>query len=65
MASLFTTIVQLIEKELPVVDVFIPVIHEALVEVEATLSALHSTPPIKVTIGGHVYSVSVVFNKAS
>jgi hypothetical protein len=65
MASLFNSIVQLIEKDIPVADLFIPVIHEALVEVEAALLAVHATPPINVRVAGHVYSVSIVFNKVS
>jgi hypothetical protein len=65
MASLFTSITQLIEKDIPITDLFIPIIHEALVEVEAALVNVHSTPPISVKIGGHTYSVSLVLNKVS
>jgi hypothetical protein len=65
MTSILTTIVQLVENELPVVDLFLPIVESGLGTVLDTAPAVFSTPAIQVKVGAHVYSASIVFSKVS
>lgn len=58
-------IIQLIETELPVIEVFLPIIEGGLASVTSLLPDVYSTPAVKVRVGAHVYSASLVLNKVS
>jgi hypothetical protein len=59
------SVIQLIEAELPVVEVFLPVLETGVAGVLAALPPVLQTPVVNLKIGGHTYSVVVVFNKVS
>jgi len=58
-------IIQLVEQELPIVEVFLPILESGISSVIGALPAVYTTPALKVKIAGASYTAEVVFTKVS